>query len=91
MAGSYRKLYEQTSRMLGKYQDEVVPKLRRRIQELEDQQADTLVRCGQCLNSFVFTDIHGNSGLFCTEIGRRGLSETDYCSFGRRRNSHGKL
>lgn len=91
MADSYRKRYEQTLHMLEKYQDEVVPKLRQRIQTLENQQADTLVRCGQCRNSFVFTDLRGNSALLCTEMGRRGLSETDFCSLGRRRDSHGKL
>lgn len=50
-----------------------------------------VVRCGSCRFSFIFTDLSGKSSILCTEIGRRGLSDRDYCSFGRRRESHGKL
>lgn len=88
---NYKQLYAQSQRLVEKYQQDVVPKLRGRIQELEQQQTDTIVRCGQCRNSFVFTDLSGKSSLLCTEIGRRGLSEQDYCSFGRRRKLHAEL
>ena len=87
---NYKQLYAQSSRMLDKYQTEVVPNLRARVAELEERMgaAVPVVRCGECIHSFVFTSAAGNSSLLCTEIGRRGLSGDDYCSFGERRKSH---
>jgi len=48
------------------------------------------VTCGECRFSFGLTDQSGTRKLLCTEMGRRGLSESDFCSLGRRRKSTGK-
>lgn len=48
------------------------------------------VTCGECRFSFGLTSQSGQRQLLCTEMGRRGLSESDFCSLGRRRKSTGK-
>lgn len=48
------------------------------------------VTCDECRFSFGLTSQSGQRQLLCTEMGRRGLSESDFCSLGRRRKSTGK-
>ena len=42
-----------------------------------------VVRCKACGHSFWLTDERGRRMLCCTEIGKRGLSEESFCSFGK--------
>ena len=42
-----------------------------------------VVRCKACGHSFWLTDERGRRMLCCTEIGKRGLSEDSFCSFGK--------
>ena len=44
--------------------------------------APTIICCGQCVHSFGVTGLDGKRKLSCTEIGRRGLKDTDFCSYG---------
>lgn len=46
------------------------------------------IRCPACAFSFGLTDQDGRRQLCCTEIGKRGLRDDDYCSFGKRRKQH---
>lgn len=48
------------------------------------------VTCGECRFGFGLTTQSGARQLLCAEVGRRGLSESDFCSLGRRRKSTGK-
>ena len=48
------------------------------------------VTCGECRFGFGLTTQKGEHQLLCTEIGRRGLTESDFCSLGCRRKSTGK-
>lgn len=43
----------------------------------------TIICCGQCVHSFGITGLDGERKLSCTEIGRRGLKDTDFCSYGK--------
>lgn len=47
-----------------------------------------VIRCSECVHSFGVTDQDGRRQLCCTEIGKRGLRDDDYCSFGKRRKQH---
>lgn len=47
-----------------------------------------VIRCAECAFSFGVTDQDGKRQLCCTEIGKRGLRDDDYCSFGKRRKQH---
>ena len=42
MAENYKLLYEQTKRMLEKYQDEIVPGLRKAIEDLKKERAEVV-------------------------------------------------
>lgn len=44
-----------------------------------------VIRCGVCVHSFGVTGLDGTRQLSCTEIGRRGLKEDDFCSYGKLR------
>lgn len=60
------------------------------MSSLEVIDAVPVVRCKDCKHCFGLTDAKGIRKLLCTEIGKRGLSENDYCSFGvrARENEH---
>lgn len=59
-----------------------------RMKPIYEPFSDTVkvVRCRDCANSFRVTDQDGNKRLCCTEIGRRGLKESDFCSYGKKAN-----
>ena len=42
-----------------------------------------VIRCKACGHSFWLTDERGRRMLCCTEIGKRGLQEDSFCSFGK--------
>lgn len=44
-----------------------------------------VIRCAECKYSFVVTDQDGKRQLLCTEIGKRGLKDDDFCSCGKAR------
>ena len=69
MAENYKHLYEQTRRMLEEYQNEIVPGLRKIIEDSEKEHAE-IVRCKECVfyrETIVKTD------------------PDDLCSYGERR------
>lgn len=43
-----------------------------------------VVRCRDCANSFRITDQDGEKLLLCTVMCRRGLKESDFCSYGKK-------
>lgn len=43
-----------------------------------------VVYCAECAHSFGVTGEDGKRLLLCTEVGRRGLRDDDFCSYGRR-------
>lgn len=45
-----------------------------------------VVRCHDCANSFRVTDQDGEKLLLCTVMCRRGLKESDFCSYGKKAN-----
>ena len=42
-----------------------------------------VIRCKVCGHSFWLTDERGRRLLCCTEMGKRGLQEDSFCSFGK--------
>lgn len=79
MAENYKHLYETTKKMLTKYQDEVVPELRRLLDERVD-----VVRCKECKH---WDGLHSCD---CHKADENGtpifMRESDFCSYGERRS-----
>lgn len=51
------------------------------------EDAVSVIRCKDCKNSFLVIDQDGRKLILCTEMGRRGLKEDDFCSYGTQRKS----
>lgn len=67
------------------YISESAEKLKTAYAQYEDMVK--VVRCGACKYSFRFTDQDGNKFLLCCgKIGSRELKDTDFCSYGEKRN-----
>lgn len=82
MAENYKLLYEQTKRMLEKYQDEIVPGLRKVIEDLEKERAE-VVRCKDCTKiSPSVTPI--KDAVWCRSF-RAYMPCDGFCSYGERR------
>ena len=92
MTENYKRLYETTKKMLAKYQDEIVPEMRR----LLDKRVE-VVRCGECKNyhkSEGFCDLHSHfiddNNVCCSPAESPNwtmFDEDDFCSYGGRRES----
>jgi hypothetical protein len=70
-------------------QEEYSEYIARSAESLRKQYANVLPPrqvpfCKDCRFSFRLTDQDGNKLLLCTEMGRRGLKEDDFCSYGER-------
>jgi hypothetical protein len=75
MAENYKHLYEQTKKMLTMYQDEIVPGLRKLIDERV-----VVVRCKGC-------KFFHDKG-YCTKItGLTRIKPDDFCSHGERKDN----
>lgn len=82
---NYKHLYEQTKRILEKYQDEIMPGYREKIKELE---ADSVHNAGGCYcRECKWWDIDRPDGSNrCLKWGGlRDLKPTDFCSNGQTR------
>lgn len=79
MAENYKRLYEVTKKMLVKYQDEVVPELRKLLDERVE-----VVRCKDCKH-FLKAEVNGNGFLICS-VTDKEIYERDFCSYGERRS-----
>jgi hypothetical protein len=82
MAENYKHLYEQMKKMVAMYQDEIVPGMRKSIEELEKNQIK--VRCKDCQFSKYFEEsgtrkCRTQGGLY------RTVQDDDFCSYGERR------
>ena len=76
---NWKRLYTDASLMLAKYQDEVVPRLRKEIEELKKNQVD--VRCKDCKNNGECSIQDAMNWTPRTEIGDA------FCSYGERREA----
>ena len=78
----WKRMYTSASIMLDKYQNEIVPGLRKVIEDLEQNQVK--VRCKNCKqwcrNSGITESPNGH--CFCHDIETNGH---DFCSYGERR------
>ena len=83
MAENYKHLYEQMKKMVEMYQDEIVPGLRKQIEELEKNQVK--VRCKEC-KGWCSEEIAKQYGVdrYCT-MTMMPTDADDFCSFGERR------
>lgn len=87
MAENYKHLYEQMKKMVAMYQDEIVPGMRKAIEDLEKDQIK--VRCKGC--KFWEDGVPG-----CTDhvkicsIGFYMVGENGYCVFGERKDDERK-
>lgn len=80
MAENYKHLYEVTKKMLTKYQDEVVPELRRLLDERVE-----VVHCGECEYSEQHDLLPYKYLCHIHKIERRAMS---FCSEGKRRGEN---
>lgn len=71
MAENYKHLYEQMKKMVAMYQDEIVPGMRKTIEELEQNRVK-VVRCKDCKHRFNDHRCQGRSmDWFCPRGERR--------------------
>ena len=79
MAENYKHLYEQMKKMVAMYQDELVPGMRKTIEELEQNRVE-VVRCKDCKHS-----IEGGLDYCVCNKSHLLLKDDDFCSYGERR------
>ena len=85
MAENYKRLYEQMKKLVAMYQDEIVPGLRKTIEEMERNRVE-VVRCKDCIRWM--KDVAG-----CTDfVGRCAyanymIGATGYCLYGERKEN----
>ena len=81
MAENYKHLYEQMKKMVAMYQDEIVPGMRKQIEDLEKNQIG--VRCKVCKR------FGGHGACYFHAADENGtpifVREDDFCSYGERR------
>lgn len=80
MPENYKQRYEQMKKLVTQYQDEIVPGLRKKIEELEQNQVK--VRCLDCV---YYT---GGAVGMCKQIPEKPIIPMvydNYCKFGKRR------
>ena len=80
MAENYKHLYEQMKNMVAMYQDEIVPGLRKTIEEMERNRVE-VVRCKDCKH------MYRRKGLrWCDAWGEiNGMGDDGFCNYGERR------
>jgi hypothetical protein len=88
MAENYRHLYEQMKRMVEKYQDEIVPGLRKVNEDLMQTRVE-VVRCKDCkheencMKQLVFWERD-----HVLEVNVYQYHNLDFCSYGKRRTEN---
>lgn len=80
MAENFKHRYEVTKKMLVKYQDEIVPELRRLLSERE-----AVVYCGNCKHRS--EEPYQGRNYLCNRKMIGLVRPIDFCSFGERRES----
>ena len=78
MAENYKLLYEQMKKMVAMYQDEIVPGMRKTIEDLEKNQIK--VRCKDCWKWYPYNGGGSHDCPFCGYP-----DEDDFCSYGEKR------
>ena len=80
MAENYKHLYETMENMVALYQDEIVPGLRKTIEEMERNRVE-VVRCKDCKH------MKSISGMrWCDAWGDvNGMGDDGFCNYGERR------
>lgn len=76
MAENYKYLYEQMKKMVEKYQDEIVPGLRKLVESRVE-----VVRCKDCKH----TGTDGCGAIYCEKWDRWEIPEDFFCGYGERR------
>lgn len=74
MAENYKHLYEQMKKMVAMYQDEIVPGLRKTIEEMERNRVE-VVRCKDC--------VHWEDGWlgYCAQL-HTAIPYDGFCCYG---------
>lgn len=86
MAENYKHLYELMKKMVEKYQDEIVPGLRKVIADLESSRVE-VVHCRDCK----YRKTERCQMYWESEDGREQYNwetDDDFCSSGKRRDEH---
>lgn len=87
MAENYKQLYEQTNKMLAMYQDEIVPGLRKAIEDMEKTYVE-VVRCKDCKHWHEETGFCAEHSCFDKEnMDWNMFAEDDFCSCGERKDN----
>ena len=86
MAENYKHLYQQMKKMVEMYQDEVVPGLRKTIEEMEQNRVE-VIRCEECKHWWKKNELCAHpkcrTGMVCvTEA-----PPNHYCSYGERKDN----
>lgn len=76
MIGNYRSLYKSTEKVLKIYQNQIVPELKRQIEELKQQ--NHVVRCKDC-------KWRNTQGCIYTRNPAVSREDHDYCSDGEKK------
>lgn len=84
MADNYKHLYEQMKKMVEMYQDELVPGLRKKIEELEQSRVE-VVLCEGCKHEddcLRFIKFYGRNTAL--ELNTEEFHPLKFCSYGER-------
>jgi hypothetical protein len=92
MAENWKHLYQQMKKMVEIYQDEIVPGLRKVIEDLESSRVE-VVRCKDC-RYYMESEHPERTGIkFCYRLRDRdgerigyNYSDDDFCSYGERKD-----
>ena len=88
MAENYKHLYEQMKKIVAMYQDEIVPGMRKTIEEIEKNRVE-VVRCKDCKhydNSEGIFWCHLNSKFYPGGFDWHSFPEDGFCSYGERKD-----
>ena len=85
MATKYKHQYETMKMMVAKYQDEIVPELRKIIEDLEHNRVE-VVRCKDCKHWCYEYDCVGLCTTDVPDIDGVQREDFDFCSYGERKD-----
>lgn len=87
MGENYKRLYEQTKKMVEKYQDVIVPGFRKLVSDLESKRVE-VVRCKDCKWTGGKESVFCPGHLACNKWSKiLYVKPNDFCSYGERRNN----
>lgn len=82
MAGNYKSLYKSTAKVLKIYQNQIVPELKKKIRELEEEKGPQ-ARCENCCLR------PKTPGGYAAKYCCHPIENGSYCSFGVRKENVG--